>query len=73
MEWINDDYLAIAKGDTSLRCSEIYVYNFSGEKSLIYEENDPKSSLSVTRSRDDKYLLINSISKNSTEVNFLKV
>jgi oligopeptidase B len=76
LAWANDSRtLFYTRQDReTLRYSQIFRHELStdpDEDVLVYEETDPEFSTSISRTRSDAYLLINSTQTLATEVRFL--
>ena len=71
MEWALDSQtLFYAKVDTKQRASEVWKHRLSSFRpdTLVYAEKDEAYFVSVTRTKDSSFILINSNSKTTSEI-----
>ncbi|MEE6474148.1 hypothetical protein FKM82_010286 [Ascaphus truei] len=68
-EWVTNSILFHTKQE-NLQCRHVYLTDFNKENTpkLVYTEQDPRFFVDIYRTRDERYLTINSNSKNTSEV-----
>jgi oligopeptidase B len=71
--WANDSrHLFFVTENSAKRPYKVWRQNvISGEQSLVFEERDPLYSVSVSRSRSDKYIFVYSLSTTTNEISYV--
>lgn len=73
-EWLNENELCFVTLSEEWRPNQVWRYNLdNGEKSLEYEEKDPKFFVGIEQSISKKYIILQAHSKVTSEARLLDV